>query len=53
MELLVFDGPPEMLHENIVASSASSIQADLDLPARQHLDEVGWGELTALDALLK
>ena len=46
--LLVFDGPPEPLDEDVIPPSPFSVHADLDFPARQHLDELGRRELAAL-----
>ena len=48
VDLLVFDGPPEALNQDIVPPGALSVHADPDLPRRQHLDEVAGGELAAL-----
>ena len=48
VDLLVFDGPPQALDEDIVAPGALAIHADLDLAGSQHLDELGRGELAAL-----
>lgn len=53
VDLLIFDCPPEALHEDVVAPRPFAIHADLDLSARQHLDELGRRELAALDALLR
>lgn len=44
VDLFAYDGPPEVLGEDIVASSLFAIHADLDLPVRQNLDEVGRGD---------
>lgn len=48
VDLLVFDGPPQTLDEDVVAPCALAIHADLDLAGGQHLDEVGERELAAL-----
>jgi len=65
VDLLIFDAPPQTLDEDVVAPSPLAIDyrqgiarqcperhADFDLSGGQHLDEVGRGKLTALDALL-
>jgi hypothetical protein len=52
VDFFVFDGSPEALHEDVVAPRPFAIHADLDLPARQDLDEVGQCELATLNALL-
>ena len=41
VDLLVFDGPPQALDEDVVPPGALAVHADLDLAAGQHLDEVG------------
>ena len=51
VDLLILDGPPEALDEDIVAPCALAIHADFDLTGSQHLDELGRGELTALSVL--
>ena len=51
VDLLVFDGSPQPLHEDVVAPGALAIHADPDLAGGQNLDEVGGGELTALVAV--
>ena len=48
VDLLVFDGPPQALDEDIVPPGPLALHADLDLAARQHIDELGRGELAAL-----
>lgn len=48
VNLFVFDGPPQALDEDVVAPRPFAIHADLVLPARQSLDEVGQDELAAL-----
>ena len=53
VDLLVFDGPPEALDEDIVAPGPLAIHTDLDLAGGEHLDEVDGRELAALDALLR
>jgi len=45
---LVFDGPPETLGIDVVAPGPLAVHADLDLPARQHLDDVSRRDLAAL-----
>jgi hypothetical protein len=52
MDLLVFDGAPEALDEDVVSPGPLAVHADPDFAGAQHLDEVGRGELAALDALL-
>ena len=47
VDLLVFDGPPQALDEDIVAPGPLAIHADLDLAGGKHLDEVGGGELVS------
>ena len=51
LDLLIFDGSPEALHEDVVAPSSLVIHADLDLVGHQHLDEVGGRQLAALSVL--
>jgi hypothetical protein len=46
--LFVFDGPPQVLDEDVVAPSPLAVHTDLDLMCRQRLDELGRGELAAL-----
>lgn len=48
VDLLVFDGPPKTLDEDVVAPNAFAIHADFDVLRGQHLDEVGGGEVAAL-----
>lgn len=48
VDLLVFDGPPEALDEDIVAPGPLAIHADLDFAGGQHFYEVGRCELAAL-----
>ena len=48
VDLRVFDCPPKALDEDVVAPRPFAVHADLDFPARQHLDELGRGELAAL-----
>jgi hypothetical protein len=50
--LLVFDGPPQALDEDVVSPGAFPIHADLDLVLEQQAGEGDAGELGALDALL-
>lgn len=52
VDLFIFDGSPKPFDEDVVAPCAFAIHTDLDLAPGQHLDEVGGGELAALDALL-
>ncbi len=52
VDLLIFDAPRRTLDDDVVAPSPLAIHADFDLSGGQHLDEVGRGQLTALDALL-
>lgn len=47
VDLLVFDGPPKTLDEDVVVPSAFTIHADFDVRRGQHLDEFGGGELAA------
>src|SRR6056297_502794 len=51
VDLLVFDGPPEALHEDVVAPGALAIHTDPDLAGGQNLDEVGGRELATLIAV--
>ena len=53
VDFFVFYTPPEPLDEDVVAPGSLAVHADLDLAARQDLDEIGRGELAALDALLR
>lgn len=48
VNLLVFDGAPEALDEDVVPPGALAIHADLDLSSGQHFDELGRSELAAL-----
>src|SRR6056297_3851752 len=48
VDLLVFDGSPQALYEDVVAPGALAVHADPDLAGGQHLDEVGGSELAAL-----
>jgi hypothetical protein len=41
VDLFVLDGPPEALHEDVVAPSSLAIHADFDLAGGQHLDQDG------------
>jgi hypothetical protein len=52
VHLLVFDGPPQALDEDVVSPGAFPIHADLDLVLEQQAGEGDAGELGALDALL-
>jgi len=47
VDLVVFDGSPQALHEEVIASGVLAIHADLDLVGGQHLDVVGRCELAA------
>ena len=48
VDLLVFDGSPEPLHEHVVAPAAFAVHTDSDTVAVEHPDEGRSGELTAL-----
>jgi hypothetical protein len=50
--LLVFDGPPQALDEDVVSPGTFPIHANLDLVLEQQAGEGDAGELGALDALL-
>ena len=51
VDLLVFDGSPQALHDDVVTPGALAVHADPHLAGGQTLDEVGGGELTALIAV--
>lgn len=48
VHLLVFDGPPPALDDDVVSPGTLSVHTDLDFTAGQPLDEVGRGELVGL-----
>src|SRR5664279_5248283 len=48
VHLLVFDGPPQALDEDVVSPGAFPIHADLDLVLEQQAGEGDAGELGAL-----
>lgn len=48
VDLLILDGPPETLHEDIVAPNSLAIHADFVFAGDQHLDEIGRCELATL-----
>jgi hypothetical protein len=48
IHLLVFDGPPQALDEEVVSPGAFPIHADLDLVLEQQAGEGDAGELGAL-----
>jgi len=50
VDLRVFDGSPQALHEDALAPGALAVHADLDLAGGQHLHEICGCELTALIA---
>jgi len=48
INLLIFDGSPESLHEDVVIDPAPSIHADLNMCILQAVDEVRRGKLCPL-----
>src|SRR5260370_301462 len=48
IDLLVFDGSPEPLDENVVTPGALAVHADRDVGVEKHAGEGSTGELAAL-----
>src|SRR4051794_22819957 len=48
IDLFIFDRAPEPFDEHVVAPAPGTVHSDRDLPAAQHVQELGAGELAAL-----